>query len=105
MLPVAVALSQSAFASPLRFLGEPCMGAVYQIQDLDSTSQSQPNKPPFPKVLPVGETSRSDRGGAASGEEGGAKHRRVADCHYAPILIIRQTCGNAGTESSGVYRV
>ena len=46
--------------------------------------QSQPNTlslrsplPPFPKVLPVGETSRSDRGGAASGEEGGTKCRRV----------------------------
>ena len=39
---VAVALNQSAFALSLRFLGEPCMGAVYQIRDLDSTSQSQP---------------------------------------------------------------
>ncbi|WP_316636613.1 hypothetical protein [uncultured Ruminococcus sp.] len=34
----AVALSQSAFASMLRFLGEPCMGVVSQIIDLDNSS-------------------------------------------------------------------
>ncbi len=40
----AVALSQSSFASMLRFLGEPCMGVVSQIIDLDNSSpwQSQP---------------------------------------------------------------
>ena len=39
---MAVALSQSAFAGMLRFLGEPCMGVVNQIIDLDNSSQSQP---------------------------------------------------------------
>ena len=41
---MAVALSQSAFAGMLRFLGEPCMGVVNQIIDLDNSSQSQPIK-------------------------------------------------------------
>ena len=41
---MAVALSQSAFAGMLRFLGEPCMGVVNQIIDLDNSSQSQPKK-------------------------------------------------------------
>ena len=41
---MAVALNQSAFAGMLRFLGEPCMGVVNQIVDLDNSSQSQPIK-------------------------------------------------------------
>ena len=40
----AVALSQSAFASMLRFLGEPCMGVVSQIKDLDNSSSAVPYK-------------------------------------------------------------
>ena len=50
----AVALSQSAFASMLRFLGEPCMGVVSQIIDLDNSSKPLPYKSAVTSIVGEG---------------------------------------------------